>query len=328
MQDNKSLEAEVEEEVEKDQGETMEEGNKEEEEEEGEGSGKGDDPGNTNEGDEELEQTRNTRILRDRARLQQNTPITPSTKKTTTSVGEVTTIVRKLRSSAQAPASAPNSKAADKTRRQSKRLSIIATGKLETTTPTASRGKRSHDVMAAGSKSANAKLQGNTSSRSTVDGTPLRSSKRARKHLSYNEDDDDESSATRDTSEALSTDSQTKQKKKKIWLNQGLYLGQGQDLDVRKRPGGKTKKRGKAGVDRPAALPLPMFTGLGVMDAVRNFKLPFNIFAPSPWKCGPIQDWRKLNHSTSTLLFCVPFLLHITRVNQACDFIPFLRSVG
>lgn len=300
MQDIKSLEAEVEveEEVEKGQTETVEEGNKEE----GEGPGKADDPGDTNEDDEELEQTRNTRTLRDRARLQQNTPITPFTKKTTTIVGEVTTIVRQLRSSVQAPASAPTSKAADKTRRQSKRLSIIATGKLETATPTASRGKRSHDVMTAGSKSANAKLQGNASSRSTIDGAPLRSSKRARKHLSYNEDDDDET-ATRDTSEALSTDSQTKQKKKKIWLNQGLYLGQGQDLDVRKRPGGKTKKRGKAGVDRPAALPLPMFTGLGVMDAVRNFKLPYNIFAPSPWKCGPIQDWRKLNHSTSTLLF-------------------------
>lgn len=299
IQDNISLEAEIEEEAEKGQAETVGEGNKEG----GEGFEKGDDPGDTNEGDEEPEQTRNTRILRDRAQLQQSTLITPSTKKTTTVVGEVTTVVRQLRSSAKAPSSAPNSKAADKTRRQSKRLSIIATNGLGTTTPTAPRGKRSHDVMAAGSKSANAKLQGNTSSRFTADGAPLRASKRARKHLSYNEDDDDESSTTRDTSVALSTDSQTKQRKKKIWLNQGLYLGQGQDLDVRKRPGGKTKKRGKAGVDRPATLPLPMFTGLGVMETVRNFKLPYNIFAPSPWKCGPIQDWRKLNHSTSTLLF-------------------------
>lgn len=303
MSDNKSLE--VEEEAGKDQRETVEEGNKEEGE--GEGSGKGDDPGDTNESDGESEQTRDTRILRDRARLQQNTPITPFTKKSITTAGEITTIVRKLRSSIKAPSSAPASRAADKTRRQSKRLSIIATGKLDTTTPTFSRGKRSHDVMTAGSKSANAKLQGNTSARSTADGAPLRSSKRARKHFSYNEDDDDESSATRDTSEALSTDSQTKQKKRKIWLNQGLYLGQGQDLDVRKRPGGKTKKRGKAGADRPAVLPLPMFTGLGVMDTVRNFKLPYNIFAPSPWKCGPIQDWRKLNHSTSTLLFSAFF---------------------
>lgn len=320
MPDNKSLEAEVEEET-----ETVEEGNKEEEEEEeeGEGSGKGDDPGDTNESDGESEQTRDTRILRDRARLQQNTPITPFTKKSITTAG-VTTIVRKLRSSIKAPSSAPASRAADKTRRQSKRLSIIATGKLDTTTPAFSRGKRSHDVMTAGSKSANAKLQGNTSARSAADGTPLRSSKRARKHFSYNEDDDDESSATRDTSEALSTDSQTKQKKRKIWLNQGLYLGQGQDLDVRKRPGGKTKKRGKAGADRPAVLPLPMFTGLGVMDTVRNFKLPYNIFAPSPWKCGPIQDWRKLNHSTSTLLFfCVLFLLHITRITRTYGLLHF-----
>lgn len=320
--DNKSLGAEVEEEVGKDRRETVEEGNKEEEEEEEEGSGKGDDPGDTNEGDGEPEQTRDTRILRDRARLQQNTPITPFTKKPITTGGEATTIVRQLRSSIKAPSSAPASRAADKTRRQSKRLSIIATGRLDTTTPTSSRGKRSHDVMTAGSKSANAKLQGNTSTRSAADGTPLRSSKRTRKHLSYNEDDDDESTATRDTSEALSTDSQTKQKKRKIWLNQGLYLGQGQDLDVRKRPGGKTKKRGKAGADRPAVLPLPMFTGLGVMDTVRNFKLPYNIFAPSPWKCGPIQDWRKLNHSTSTLFFCVLFL-HITRITRTYGLLHF-----
>lgn len=324
MQDDKSLEAEIEGEAGKGEAEAVEEGNKE-----GEGPERGEELEDTNEGEEELAQTRDTRKLRERAQLQQDAPITPATKKTTTTVKEVTTITRQLRSSAKAPASALTSKTADGTRRQSKRLSIIATNKLmETTTPTALRGKRSHDVMATGSKSANAKLQGNTSAKSTADGAPLRSSKRTKKHLSYNEDDDDDSLIARDTPEAPSTNlQQLKQKKKKVWLNQGLYLGQGQDLDVRKRPGGKAKKRGKSGADRPAALPLPMFTGLGIMDTVRDFKLPFNVFAPSPWKCGPIQDWRKLNHSTSTPLFpshSSSVSLKLLKYALA----PFLRSVG
>lgn len=310
-QDEKSVETEVEEVVGKGEPETVGEE---------EGTEKGEEPENPNEGEDEPEQTRDTRKLRDRARLQQKTPITPSTKKTTTIVKEVTTITRQLRSSAKSISSASASKSKDGTRRQSKRLSIIATSKLMETTPVAQRGKRSHDVMAAGSKSANAKLQGN-GFRTLADEFPLRSSKRSKKHFSYNEDDDDESFTARDTPEVVSTGVQ---KKKKIWLNQGLYLGQGQDLDVRKRPGGKAKKRGKSGVDRPAALPLPMFTGLVIMDTIRNFKLPFNVFAPSPWKCGPIQDWRKLNHSTSTLLF--RFYPYTMKLLEYMCFVPFFQG--
>lgn len=295
--------------------------------EEGEGAQKGEGMENLSENEDEKDQTRNTRKLRDRAR---QSPTTPSNKKSTKKVKEIKTITRQLRSTAKKPSSASAKKFADKTRRQSKRLSIIATSKLlETTTPSAPRGKRSHDVMAAGSKSANAKLQGN-GSHYAADGSLLRASKRSKKNLSYNEDTDDESSIARETSEELPENSQAKkpQKKKKVWLNQGLYLGQGQDLDVRKRPGGKSKKRGKPGVDRPAVLPLPMFTGSVIMDTVRDFKLPFNIFAPSPWKCGPIHNWKKLNHSTSTLLFRSFFDLY----NQSCwnlYSIPLLsRSVG
>ncbi|KAH0607436.1 uncharacterized protein H6S33_002470 [Morchella sextelata] len=264
--------------------------------EEGEGAQKGEGMENLSENEDEKDQTRNTRKLRDRAR---QSPTTPSNTKTTKKVKEIKTITRQLRSTAKKPSSASAKKFADKTRRQSKRLSIIATSKLlETTTPSAPRGKRSHDVMAAGSKSANAKLQGN-GSHYAADGSLLRASKRSKKNLSYNEDTDDESSIARETSEELPANSQAKkpQKKKKVWLNQGLYLGQGQDLDVRKRPGGKAKKRGKSSADRQAVLPLPMFTGSVIMDTVRDFKLPFNIFAPSPWKCGPIHNWKKLNHN-------------------------------
>ncbi|KAH0602237.1 uncharacterized protein H6S33_009905, partial [Morchella sextelata] len=145
------------------------------------------------------------------------------------------------------PSSASAKKFADKTRRQSKRLSIIATSKLlETTTPSAPRGKRSHDVMAAGSKSANAKLQGN-GSHYAADGSLLRASKR------------------RTTSEFAS---EKAAEEEEVWLNQGLYLGQGQDLDV--RSGLEAKQRNGASlvrIDKP------------------------------PWKCGPIHNWKKLNHN-------------------------------
>lgn len=291
-------------EVEKDEGKKLveveiegaaEKGNGYETAGEGEEAQKGEEMGNPSESEDEKDQTRNTRKLRDRAR---QSPTTPSYTKTTKKVKEIKTITRQLRSTAKKNPSASGKKFADKTRRQSKRLSIIATSKLlETSTPSAPRGKRSHDVMAAGSKSANAKLQGN-GSQYAADGSLLRASKRSKKNFSYNEDTDDESFITRETSEELLV-SQAKppQKKKKVWLNQGLYLGQGQDLDVRKRPGGKSKKRGKPGVERLSALPLPMFTGSVIMDTVRDFKLPFNIFAPSPWKCGPIHNWKKLNHN-------------------------------
>ncbi|RPA94355.1 hypothetical protein L873DRAFT_1846676 [Choiromyces venosus 120613-1] len=194
------------------------------------------------------------------------------------------------------------------TRRHSQRIQVAAAtaAKLAaTTTPAPPRGKRSHEVMAAGSKSAGPKLQNSTSTttpavsskESAEDGAP-RSSKRARKVLSYDEDKHDEQlalSLTHSTFGALVTNPR---KRKKIWLNQGLYLGQEQDIDVTRRPSGGSRKRGKTTEKKkPSILPLPMFTGSRIMETERDFKLPFNVFAPSPWKCGPIPDWRKLNHN-------------------------------
>lgn len=223
---------------------------------------------------------------------------------------------RSLRSAAKSTseASGRNRKgvrgARDMTRRQSKRL-MEATKLATSTTPAPTRGKRSHEAMAVGSKSANAKLQNSTPTTTTAstghsnDGqTPLRFSKRTKKVLSYNEDDHDEQFVLSLARSASDVTSKLQGWKRKSWLNQGLYLGQEQDIDVTKRPvGGLTRtRRGKTTEQtRRPVLPLPMFTGLRIMNTERDFKLPFNIYAPSPWKCGPIQDWRKLNHSIFSL---------------------------
>jgi len=85
-------------------------------------------------------------------------------------------------------------------------------------------------------------------------------------------------------------------RRKKVWLDQGLYVGQ-EDCDLKLRPATKGKKsKGKKG-NRLPLLPLPLFRGMEIMEAERDFKLPHAVFAPSAYKCPHPQDWRKLNHS-------------------------------
>ncbi|KAL7272464.1 hypothetical protein RUND412_004718 [Rhizina undulata] len=272
-------------------------------------------------------QTRSTctRQLRDRSQLQKlptpnntsslskETPAQPKvgTKKPKKSEEEELAIKRHLRSTAKmaTPKGGETS-----TRRQSKRLSIFAAtiSTLSAATPVKPRGKRSHDIMNAGSKSADAKLQQNGSESTSTnknkrgaDGSSLSTAKKAKKSRIQDEDDDDDDDENTNSSRSSETPSAPAipQKKKKVWLTQGLYVGQDQDFDATKRPGILAKKkRGGPTQVKQAVLPLPMFTGLRTMSTERDFKLPFNVFAPSPWKCGPIHDWRKLNHSTLPLI--------------------------
>jgi histone-lysine N-methyltransferase ASH1L len=242
----------------------------------------------------------------------------------------ISAVRRSLRSSDKSAASGSSENngkgargAGHMTRRQSKRL-MAATKLAASTTPAPTRGKRSHEAMAAGSKSANAKLQNSTPATAGHSGNgqpPLRFSKRTKKILSYSEDDHDEQFVLSLARGASEITSKSQGRKRKNWLNQGLYLGQEQDIDVTKRPvGGLTRTRGGQTAEqaRRPILPLPMFTGLRIMNTERDFKLPFNIYAPSPWKCGPIQDWRKLNHSTSSLPLFSPICF--------C-FFPFLKNL-
>jgi len=85
-------------------------------------------------------------------------------------------------------------------------------------------------------------------------------------------------------------------KRKKVWISQGLYVGQENDgASLNLRP---SSKKGRAKKEhRPNALPLPMFRGKDIMDTSRDFKLPFSVFAPSAVKCPAPPVWRKLSHS-------------------------------
>ncbi|PWW79917.1 hypothetical protein C7212DRAFT_163681 [Tuber magnatum] len=260
------------------------------------------------------EQTRTTRNLRDRSRtVGESTSSTPAPTRSTKESKTAPDAARRRSLRSADKLKSPNASDVCKTkpnatRRHSQRIQVAAAtaAKLAaTTTPAPPRGKRSHEVMAAGSKSAGPKLQNSTpaaasavSSKELGEDDAPRSSKRARKVLSYDEDKHDEQlalSLTHSTSGALATNPR---KRKKIWLNQGLYLGQEQDIDVTRRPSGGSRKRGKTTEKKkPSILPLPMFTGSRIMETERDFKLPFNVFAPSPWRCGPIPDWRKLNHN-------------------------------
>jgi hypothetical protein len=132
--------------------------------------------------------------------------------------------------------------------------------------------------MAAGSRSAGAKLGGSYGDQraDSKDPSPSRSGS-------------EDSSAG---SDALAAD-QPRPKKK--WVSHGLYVGQQDDSSVLMRPKkGVSRARNK----RPNALPLPMFFGKNIMEAKRDFRLPYDVYAPSAVKYAPPSDWKRLNHST------------------------------
>jgi hypothetical protein len=83
-------------------------------------------------------------------------------------------------------------------------------------------------------------------------------------------------------------------KRKKIWLDQGLYVGQ---EEKRLKPTFGAKKLKNKQRTKAHALPLPIFAGQQILNTERDFKLPFFIFAQSNIKHAQPPPWRKLNHS-------------------------------
>ncbi|CAN9329512.1 unnamed protein product [Alternaria alternata] len=87
--------------------------------------------------------------------------------------------------------------------------------------------------------------------------------------------------------------------KSKVWLKQGLYVGQDRDFDPRlsesqNRAKKRAKKPGKA-----HSLPLPMFACERLLNedpklVFRDFKLPFDTYSPLPRKVK-VDGWVKLN---------------------------------
>ena len=185
-------------------------------------------------------------------------------------------------------------------RRRSSRLSLLSSNISKLVdTPKRDVGKRSHEVMAAGSKSADAKL----GSRSW--GKWQSCSKKVKaKESSEGEEDSSEEASSEEEEEEEEEDGD-KQKKQKVWATQGLFVGQEDDFDNRRRTKrGRLSGAGALPKKRKPILPLPMPQGLELMDNRRDFKLPFNVFSPTPYRVHP-PGWKSLSRSMYFFTFRV-----------------------
>ncbi|KAH7078546.1 hypothetical protein FB567DRAFT_534172 [Paraphoma chrysanthemicola] len=87
--------------------------------------------------------------------------------------------------------------------------------------------------------------------------------------------------------------------KSKVWLRQGLYVGQHRDFDPRlSESQNRARKRAKKNRG-DGALPLPMFAADRLLNedphhVFRDFKLPFDTYNPLPRKVK-VDGWVKLN---------------------------------
>jgi palmitoyltransferase ZDHHC9/14/18 len=92
--------------------------------------------------------------------------------------------------------------------------------------------------------------------------------------------------------------------KSKVWLKQGLYVGQDRDFDPRlSESQNRAKKRAKKSKETKGtnALPLPFFATDRLLNedpkhVFRDFKLPFDTYHPLPRKVK-VDGWVKLNKS-------------------------------
>ena len=97
--------------------------------------------------------------------------------------------------------------------------------------------------------------------------------------------------------------------RRKTWLNQGLYVGQDPDFDPRLTETKNRLKRaslGAAPAKQRTMLPMPMFGGARMLEKVRDFRLPFDVYAPLPPGQPKPEEWKKV--SKSTLLDSFPTL--------------------
>ncbi|KAL9088118.1 MAG: hypothetical protein Q9159_003236 [Coniocarpon cinnabarinum] len=86
--------------------------------------------------------------------------------------------------------------------------------------------------------------------------------------------------------------------KRKKYLKQGLYVGQHRGYDPKLNPEQNLKKlskQGQAPKEDHSALPMPMFNGEKLMSSLREFKLPYDIFNPSPSGQPKPESFKKIN---------------------------------
>jgi len=130
--------------------------------------------------------------------------------------------------------------------------------------------------------------------RGTASDRSLKPTRAKRPHAATDDDDPSETDEARDATVFLKP-------KAKVWLRQGLYVGQHRDFDPRlSESQNRAKKRAKRLQDA-AVLPLPMFAADRMLNedphhVFRDFKLPFDTYNPLPRKVK-VDGWVKLNKS-------------------------------
>lgn len=91
--------------------------------------------------------------------------------------------------------------------------------------------------------------------------------------------------------------------KPKLWLTEGLYIGQeptdAPPIQNRNKAAraARAAKRNTGIIQERKFLPLPMFSGARLLNNGRDFKLPFDIFSPLPPGQPKPDEWRKTNKS-------------------------------
>jgi len=108
--------------------------------------------------------------------------------------------------------------------------------------------------------------------------------------------------------------------KSKVWLKQGLYVGQDRDFDPRlSESQNRAKKRAKKPKEANV-LPLPMFACERLLNedprhVFRDFKLPFDTYSPLPRKVK-VDGWVKLNKSKPPAVYTTELLTSCRQVHR------------
>lgn len=86
-------------------------------------------------------------------------------------------------------------------------------------------------------------------------------------------------------------------RKRKIWLDHGLYVGQEPADSPPRQRKSKTSAKASGDATQQRILPLPMFAGARLFNKGRDYKLPFHVFSPLPPGQPKPDEWRKTNKS-------------------------------
>ena len=181
-------------------------------------------------------------------------------------------------------------------RRRSTRLDMLENASSVMAKTTGVLGKRGRETMEAGME----KLHSLTGANKRLSLRPRQAEKaiaegRAAKRARFSE----VSKREEPSPEPLSNRKSVK-KPLKLWLSQGLYVGQHPEFDPRltetknkmKKPSTKANQS-----SRNQAMPLPMFAGERTLEKGRDFKLPFDVFSPLPPGQPKPDEWKKTHKS-------------------------------